>query len=329
MKIRLMAWWRGDAPPPLAFRFDVYKQRFITWWNGVELLRARRRFGLSASRGIRRALAPHGHRPPGMPARLRVSQELWGEGNITPGPPGFITEQTSRLGLTAEMSMIDLGAGLGGPARAISESFGIWVTAYEEDAETAKQGMALSVMHGMGRKVPISQATQAEVSWPTRKLDCCFTKEALHKVEQKKPLLAAMELALKPRGQFFIIDYVMPHHAKDSPRIQAWIEAEQQPCYFWAREEYAAGLAEAKLDLRVTEDLTPRYMEFITGGFRGMTKKIEALIEEEQDPAMQSDLRRALAYEAHRWAVRAEALQAGDIAVMRFSGISMTQPQIR
>ena len=46
---------------------------------------------------------------------------------------------------------------------------------------------------------------------------------------------------------------------KDSPRIAAWNEADGQTSHFWTKEEYAAAFAEAKLDLRVTEDLTARY----------------------------------------------------------------------
>lgn len=328
IKQKLIAWWNGDASPPPSLTLDGYKHRFITWWSGIDLLRASRHFVLPSIKGVRHAQAPHGHRP-GISARLRVSQELWGEGNITPGPPAFITEQTARLGLTAEMSMVDLGAGLGGPSRAISSAFGIWVTAYEEGQETAQAGMEQSIMHGMGKRVPIIHVNFATADRPERKFDCFFSKEILHKISIKKRLLAAMELALKPRGQFFIIDYVIRAHAKESPRVLAWMEADDQPSHFWAHEDYAAGFSGAKLELRVTEDLTPRYMEFIAEGFRGLTKKIEGLIKEERDPTMQSDLRRALAYEAHRWAVRAEALQSGDIAVMRFSGISTTQPQIR
>lgn len=323
-----VAWWNGDEPPPLKLVWTEFKRWFADWWNGNDFLRATLNRGTLPGLEARHTEAPR-QRGPSLPARARVSEELWGPGNLTPGPAEYIAEHTAMLGLTSEMSMIDLGAGLGGPSRAISTAFGIWITPYEEELELAKVGMEQSTMHGMSRKVPVTHADFASIKWPQRKLDCFFSKETFHQVSDKAPLLAAVELALKLRGQFFIIDYVATTKSKDSSQITAWNEIEDKPSHFWTREEYAAGFAGAKLELRVTEDLTPKYTEFITEGFRGLSKKIDALVEMEKDPAMQSELRRALAYESKRWAIRAEALQSGSIAAMRFSGITNSQPQIR
>lgn len=324
IKEKFTAWWNGHDSPALT-ALGGYKRDFLVWWNGDPASDSGKN-SEDAPLRKRTVEAPHTKKQD-ISARLNVLQALWGEGNLTPGPVEFIVSLTSRLGLTPEMTMLDLGAGLGGPARAISSSSGIWVTAYEEVAEVAKAGMEQSVMHGMAKKVPVQHVDFATVERPNRKIDCFFSKDALHQIPTKKELLAAVEAALKPRGQFFIIDYVVIN--KDSPHVAAWNEADEKASYFWSKDEYTAALAKAKLDLRVTEDLTPRYSEIIANGFRTLTKNMAGLVAAETDPAGQTELRRALAFESNRWAIRAEALQSGDIAVVRFSGMNPLQPEIR
>ena len=329
LKQKLMAWWHGYDSPALV-ALDGCKRAFLLWWNGDTESKASH--APTKDPGSRaRVVAPlRKKQQQDINARGIVSQALWGEGNLCPGPSEFINESTARLGLTPEMSMLDLGAGLGGPARAISSAYGIWVSAFEAVPEHVKIGMEQSVMHGMGKKVPLAHYAPETVELPKRKYDCIFSKELMHLVQAKKRLIAEIEAGLKEgRGQFFIIDYVVTEKGKTSPRIAEWNEADEEASHFWTKEEYAAAFAEAKLDLRVTEDQTARYCEMIAEGFRSLRKNMDNLLSEETDPHRQSELRRALAFESNRWAVRAEALQSGDIAVLRFSGLNPLQAEIR
>ncbi len=315
---KLVAWWYGYEAPSLGF-LRAYKTSFLGWWNGEKEPAPFGNWGIDTSFSVRTTDAPHAKKQD-VSARLVVLQALWGEGNITPGPADFITDQLLLLRLTPEMSMFDLGAGLGGPSRAINTAYGIWVTALEWDAEIAATGMEQSIMHGMGRKVPITHFDPGGVQKQMRKIDCFFSKDALHLVQEKKQLLLAIKAAFKKRGQFCIMDYVITAQGKDSPRITAWNAADEHVSYFWSKEEYAAAFSGMKLKLRVTEDMTAQYCAMITEGFRQLTHTMQELIESETDPVKKSDLHRALAYESNRWAVRAEAMHAGDIAFIRFSG---------
>src|SRR5215469_13451931 len=56
--------------------------------------------------------------------RLTIAQWLWGDGFVMPGDADFVLELVKPFGLTPAMSMLDLSAGLGGPARAIAQAFG-------------------------------------------------------------------------------------------------------------------------------------------------------------------------------------------------------------
>lgn len=311
--------WRYGSESTARTALSEYKNRFLGWWNGEAVSEAKVRWALRDSFAEHTTEAPRAKRQ-NISARLIVSQSLWGEGNLSPGPEDFIAKLVSLLRLTPQMSMIDLGAGLGGPSRAINAAYGVWITAYEWEAEIAKAGMEQSTMHGMSRKVPILHFDPATVERPTRKVDCFFSKDALHLIQNKKELLLAVKTALKPNGQFFIVDYVVTTQGEGSPRIAAWNAADERVSHFWSKEEYAVTITGMNLELRVTEDMTEQYCKMITDGFRQLTNKMSQLLSSETDPDKQSELRHALAFESNRWAVRLEAMQAGDIAVVRFSG---------
>lgn len=262
-----------------------------------------------------------------MTARGAVSQALWGQGNLNPGASEFVSELTAKLGLNEEMSMLDLGAGFGGPARAISTAFGIWMTAHEAVPEHVKIGMEQSVMHGMGKKVPITHFDPETVFLPKDKFDCVFSKELFHLVNHKVRLLAKIEDTLKPLGQFFIIDYLVTEKGKRSQSIAAWNNADEQTSMFWSKEDYISAFNTTKLDLRVTEDLTPQYVRMISEGFQQLN--IEKLLAGEDHAVQLPELRRALAFESNRWAVRAAAMHAGDIVLTRLSGLNRKEHEIR
>jgi len=325
IKEKLKAWWNGcDTPPTQAFA--ILKRNFLRWWNGNNPVAYPQ---MEAAVQPSPVKAPSRARSLEISARCAVSQALWGEGNLTPGPAEYIAELTARLGLNSEMSMLDLGAGLGGPSRAINSAYGIWVTAVDAMPEHVKVGMELSVMHGMAKKVPVTLFDPQTINLPAKKYDCIFSKEMMHHVQDKKRLLAQITEALKPTGQFFITNFTVTDKGKGSAAVNAWNEADGQPSHLWTKDEYTAALANAKLDLRVSEDLTRRYCSMIEDGFRGLRKNMDHLIAAEPEPERQSDLRRALAFESNRWAVRAEALQAGNIAVIRFSGTNQIKAEIR
>lgn len=323
IKHKLIAWWNGCEAPPLR-AFNIYKRDFLRWWNGADPA-----VMPPDVPAVPRSVKAPRAKTLEISARCAVSQALWGEGNLTPGPAEYITELTARLGLTSEMSMLDLGAGLGGPSRAINHAYGIWVTALEAVPEHVTTGMTLSVMHGMAKKVPLTEFDPQTIELPKRKFDCIFSKEMMHHIQDKKRLFGQISNALKPNGQFCIINYVVKDIGKGGARVAAWNHADGQNSDLWSKEDYVAAIAEAKLDLRVTEDLTPRYCTMIADGFRGLRKNMDNLIAAEENPERQADLRRALAFESNRWAVRAEALQSGDVGVMRFSGTNQIKSEIR
>ena len=77
--------------------------------------------------------------------RVNISQYIWGEGYCGPGGPEHIVSMSKLLALSPKMSMMCLGAGLGGPTRTLADKFGVWVSGYEESEHLVEAGNELSI----------------------------------------------------------------------------------------------------------------------------------------------------------------------------------------
>lgn len=312
-------------------RVPGFKQKLVAWWHGYDL----QSIDEQASDPDRETdqspviSAPRFRQD--LTARAAVLQELWGHGCVSPGPAEFMREVTAYLGLTAEMSMLDLGAGLGGPSRAISEEYGIWVTAYETREDWVTAGMEQSKMAGMAKKVPIAQFDPETLELPERKFDCVLSKELLHALggKSKKRLLGEVKRTLKPNGQLLITDYIAAAKSLNDGVVGAWNENAELESRFWTKDDYEAALAEIGLEICVTEDISAKQVAFISAGFRTLSRRMEELLADEADAEKEVNLRRALAFETRRWAIRSEILQGGDVQLLRLSALNHVEPEIR
>jgi len=112
-----------------------FSERFMAWWEGYDLKRpARRATGdEGAAGGEATPAAGPGLDRQGRPlwsaTRLDVAEKLWGEGFVSPGSEDYLPTLVKPLGLNPAMSVLDLGAGLGGTTRLMAKQFGAWVSA--------------------------------------------------------------------------------------------------------------------------------------------------------------------------------------------------------
>src|SRR5579863_7206313 len=141
--------------------------------------------------------------------RLTVSQWLWGAGFNIPGAEGHLLELVKPFALNPAMSMLDVAAGLGGPARAIAHSFGTYVTALERDPELARRGMEMSVLQGMQKRAPVSVYDPDKLQLRTGLYDCILGQQATYTVGDREKFLRGLIMALKPRGQLLLTDFVI------------------------------------------------------------------------------------------------------------------------
>ena len=292
-----------------------FKQRFLAWWGGVDLPPVE-------------ALPPRSVRepepePPPPPIKLepwenpaiRVRHAIWGEGFRGPGGAPFALELVKPFAINNSMSILDFGCGAGGPARAITKEFDVWITGIERDREQVELGKLLSTKAGLERKAEIIAYDHENFISRSGGFDCILSIDTMFRFEAREVILARLENVLKTRGQLTVCDYVRADQAAgDDPLIAAALGANAPA--LWTKGEYEKRFNELKFDLRVSEDITDKYRMMVLIALDQVTKVRDgkSVIRTFPDAFMA---------EVGDWERKLNAMEAGMLKVFRFYGIKM------
>ncbi len=304
----------GDQAQAGGASFSL-RDRLKAWWEGYDLLDLPPASGAEAEPDgdADAAAATAGSEPPDKrwnAARVSLVQKVWGGGFTTPGGRKHTLDMVTSLGLDPAMSVVDLGTGLGGAVRAMSEKFGVWVTGFEADEDLAEAGMALSVKAGMSEKAPVQVFDPTAFEHKPGSVDCIFSKEFLFTVADKNKFLKVLEGLMKPKGQLLFTDFLLAETRLSSPILDTWIENEPQEPRPWSLEDYEVGLTGAKLDIRVAEDITQAFRAMVIKGWADYTGS-------NLSDGIGAGAAPALVDEVELWTRRIQAIDSGDLKVYR------------
>ena len=283
--------------------------RFKAWWDGRELgpLPAPKPQPAKPKHEVRyEAEHPHWET-----ARLRLVQEVWGEGFATPGGAEFTLHLAKAFALDPAMTVLDLGAGLGGATRAMCETFGVWVSGLEADPQLAEAAMDLSTKAGLAKRAAVAEFDPEAFDMKPNSVDCVFSREFFHTVENKADFLKAVEMAMKSRGQLLFTDYVLAQRGLNSRDLDAWRDAEPRKPHPWSVDDYQEAFAALHMDIRVSEDVTAHMHHLVTSGWADY-------IQAHKGGGLEDDLARALVDEVEIWTRRMHAMEQGQLRVYRF-----------
>ncbi len=293
---------------------SAWKLRFLAWWEGYDLAQPQAPLAHSAKKKRRREDIVPELRESRLAPRIECKNLVWGEGFTSPGDAAYCCDLVRPAGLTAEHSMLDLGAGLGGPARAFAREFGVWVTGKEIDRELADAGMELSVAAGMARKAPISVFNPKTTEIPDRKFDCIFSKETIFLVADKREFIRKIERGLKSRGNLMFTDFIAADGASGKPNLRQWINSEPGDPHPISAKETTGILAESGLEPRVARDITDEFESMLIATWNNWKDIVETL----NTYVNRDELMQELAKETQLWTVRQQAIQSGDLKVYSF-----------
>ncbi len=285
-------------------------ERFRAWWEGYDLTEPLD-VPISAPEPVGRHEV-HYERPRQHWETSRVSlvQKVWGEGFSTPGGTQHILDMVKLFALDPSMTVLDLGAGLGGAARTMCGKFGVWVTGFEVDENLVEAATGLSAKAGMGEKVPIKLFDPEKFTSKAKSVDRVLSKEFLFTVHDKKEFLKTVETILKPKGHFLFTDYVLAKPHLRSPSLDNWLENEPRTPHPWALEDYQDALAELHLDIRVAEDMTKKFRAMVIKGWADY-------IDSTRRGSVGGGGAPALVDEVELWTRRIQVIDSGDLKVYR------------
>src|SRR5581483_579776 len=133
----------------------------------------------------------------------------------------------TRAGITAASRVLDLCAGLGGPARFLASRRGCRVVGVELNAGRALGMARLSRLVRLDGLVRVVRADATVLPLARGRFDACLSQEALLHIEDKAAVLAEAHRVLRPGGRLVFTDWVA-HPAlgdRERRRLAEWMAA--------------------------------------------------------------------------------------------------------
>jgi cyclopropane fatty-acyl-phospholipid synthase-like methyltransferase len=296
--------------------------KFRDWWDGRGPFDVEEREPtptLPAPRPSKAASqsppVPAGPQPRMTPEKLALATKLWGEGFYEPLGKSYVPDLVKPFALNEKVTVLDLGAGLGGGTRAVAERYKVWITGMEPDADFAATAMQLSVKAGMKTRAPIAAYDIEKLSLPPRKYNAVFAKETFYRAQNKRGLLGAIAHGMANDGQVLFTDFVLRKPGHVTGDIAAWLKADTFVGHPWSGAETTSALNELKFDTRIDEDMTPRYRRAALSGWHACLEELSSGKRPPRPVLLQ------LLNDAELWMHRLHALETGDLQVRRYHAI--------
>lgn len=250
--------------------------------------------------------------------RAHVAQVFWGDGYCGPGGPENIIGMTEPLKLNSKRSAMVIGAGLGGPVRAIQKEYNTPVDGYETSERLASDGMDMSVDDGVAQDAPILHLDLENLNEFSRKYDRAYAKESLFIIAKKSQLIQTIYNHLKSDGLFLITDYILSENADESSALfNKWRKLEPYEPRPVPSGVMEACLKDAGFTIRENQDITDFYLGLIAKARRHSHTIITGM---EAEDVKDATILKYMHNEAVFWDTRAKLLKRGDLKVIRYIG---------
>ncbi len=132
-----------------------------------------------------------------------------------------------RAGVDETSRVLDLCAGLGGPARFLASRRRCRVVALELHPGRAAGAARLTLLVGLQARVRVVRADARTIPFARGAFDACVSQEALLHVEEKLTVLEGCRRVLRPGGRLAFTDWVA--HAglgdRERARLHEWMAA--------------------------------------------------------------------------------------------------------
>lgn len=319
----------GLAIPRIFYESDdrvdaTFGERFRAWWEGYEL--ASHDADSPAEPVVDvpdvdedvRPLRPPGTLPASAPqevwskARRDVVQMIWGEGFTRPGGEDYVLSLVNAFSLSPADSALEFGCGMGGGTVAIVDRFGAYMNCFERDATLRKEASARAVTHGIDEKVTIAALEEKPANLRDNFFLGALVREVLCTLEETEDFLTRVIRSVKTEGQLVVAELMFDPDA-DSPELQAWLDAERQPCFPTKVNTVRETFGRNAMVVRTAADESDEYRAMAIAGWVDLLSRI--------DSTLNPTLADALVREAELWARRIAAIDAGVLRYYRFVGV--------
>jgi sarcosine/dimethylglycine N-methyltransferase len=161
------------------------------------------------------------YRATGLADRLKVALAIFGPEDriLTPEQLGTLdqfhtrglaaTAELARLaGITADESVLDIGSGVGGPARFLAATCGCRVTGIDLSDAFVEAARYLTERTGQGDLVSFQTASALALPFAGGRFDVVLLQHVAMNIEDRARLYGEIHRALRPGGRFATYDVV-------------------------------------------------------------------------------------------------------------------------
>ncbi len=250
-------------------------------------------------------------------SRLDVAESLWDEGILTPGGYDYALYILKVLGLSGANSLLQIGGGLGGVARAWTRAYGVWVDALERNEDFARNAAGRSAREGLGKKANIKLYDPETFTLKERKYDAAASLETIYTIKDKEHLFQELSKTLRPNGHLVFTD-IMKGVEGDLPvDVEKWVDDEPYPVYLATGNQTVEIMKACGFEIRISENITKEHRKMIIDGWVKYIGKLDK-------PTLMEKCDDVLA-ECSFWARRVKALDSGGIRYQRFHAIKVPE----
>jgi len=293
--------------------------RFKAWWEGLDpkaLIAPRSEDDNPLAIEVDDAPDPNQQWTQGRIAFCRRLCEITDKDEVVdPGGAEYTFWLFKPMSLTSQVSAVDLSAGLGGGTRKTATDLNTYIDGYEMDSELAELAHALSVKHGVERRIPIAAYDPETFELPERKFNGILCRERLFRITNKDRFLGMTFNALRPRGHFVMTDFVLKTESDATdPTISAWLPKAANGSSLWTAEDYRATLTRLGMDIRIQKDETDEYRSML---LKAWSQFVVGLSKADLTRDFINDMMR----EAEYWLMLIRALESGKLRYVRLHAI--------
>ena len=117
-------------------------------------------------------------------------------------------ELGAKMNLHESSRLLDLGSGLGGPARTLAEIYGCRVTGIDLTEEFCDAANTMSTWLGLENKVEFLQGDATDLPFPNEHFDAAMTIHVAMNIPAKDKMYAEARRSVKAGGRFAVYDVI-------------------------------------------------------------------------------------------------------------------------
>lgn len=169
-------------------------------------------------------------------------------------------ELAALAGIDANARVLDVGSGIGGPARHLAESFGCTVVGIDLTAEYCRLATVLTERTGLADKVSFQPANALDLPFADGSFDVTWTQHVAMNIGDRPKLYGEMHRVLKPGGRIAFYDAVAIKGQE--PVFPVPWARDVSTSFLWDADATKAVLEKTGFNIRSWRDATEEAKQF-------------------------------------------------------------------